>query len=153
MKNYHGEQTSFVWWCIRSVISGTVATLSIVFFVWGFLIYEQDFSPQELSNGVLRGVAAIIMFTPVLIGWHSFLYFISYYFLRHSKKIVDISQILKGLGLLFLGYVMSSVVFLSFQSLDLTIFTTLILSFVFMLFPLILGFITTNWIERVLSKY
>ncbi|OBY73668.1 hypothetical protein [Acinetobacter gyllenbergii] len=152
MKNYYGENISFGWWCIRSIISATVATISMVIFVWSFLIYGQHFSSETLSNGAIRGVGAIIMFTPILIGWHSFLYFISYYFLRRPKKIVETPQLLKGLGLLFFGYVMSSIVFLNFHSLDLTLFTTLILSFVFMLFPLVLGFITTNGIEKFLDK-
>ena len=144
MENYHGEQTSFIWWCIRSVISGTVATLSIVFFVWGFLIYEQTFSPQELSNGVLRGVAAIIMFTPVLIGWHSFLYFISYYFLRHPKKLIDLSQLLKGVGFLLGGYVISFIVVWGLPDFNLELFMTSIFLFMVILLPLILGFIIAN---------
>lgn len=144
MKNYYGEQTSFVWWCIRPVISGTVATLSIVFFVWGFLIYEQTFSPQELSNGVLRGVAAIIMFTPVLIGWHSFLYFISYYFLRQPKKLIDLSQLLKGVGFLLGGYVISFIVVWGLPDFNLELFMTSIFLFMVILLPLILGFIIAN---------
>ena len=153
MRNYHSESVSFVWWCIRSIVSGIVATLSIVIFVLGFVIYGQYFSTEILSDGVIRAIGAFIMLTPIWIGWHSFLYFISYYFLRQPKKIVDISQLVKGIALLFLGYVMSSGIFLSFQNLDLTQFMTLIFSFVFMLFPLMLGFITTNWIEKLLGKY
>lgn len=144
MKNYHGEQTSFVWWCIRSVISGTVATLSIVFFVWGFLIYELTFSPQEVSNGFVRGVAAIIMFTPVLIGWHSFLYFIGYYFLPHPKKLIDISQLLKGVGFLSGGYIISFIVVYGLPDFDLELFMTSIFLFMVILVPLILGFIIAN---------
>ena len=65
--------------------------------VWGFLIYEQYFPSETLSNGEIRGIGAIIMFTPILIGWHSFLYFVIGYFLTKPKKVIDKSQILRAL--------------------------------------------------------
>ncbi|QER40374.1 hypothetical protein SDC64_12355 [Acinetobacter haemolyticus] len=148
MKNYYGEDFSFVWWCIRSIISGTVATLCIVIFVWGFLIYEQEFSPQEVSNGFVRGVAAIIMLTPVLIGWHSFLYFISYYFLRHPKKLIDISQLLKGVVFLIGGYVISFIVLWGLPDFNLELFMTSIFLFMVISVPLILGFIIANIFKK-----
>ncbi|EPG36786.1 hypothetical protein F907_02483 [Acinetobacter colistiniresistens] len=149
MKNYYSEDISFIWWCIRSIISGSVATISIVICVWGFLIYEQYFPSETLSNGEIRGIGAIIMFTPILIGWHSFLYFVIGYFLPKPKKVIDKSQILRALVFLFIGYLVSSILLLGFQ---LELLITLISAYIFMLIPLLLGVITANSIEKFLDK-
>lgn len=144
MKNYYGEVLGFWRWLIRSIISGTVATISIVMLVWGFLIYEEEFSSQEMSNGFLRGVAAIIMLTPVLIGWHSVLYSICYYLLPQPKKIIDIPQLLKGLGILLGGYAITFIVLWGLPSLNLESFMTSVFLFTVMSVPFTLGFIVAN---------
>ena len=149
MKNYYSEDISFIWWCIRSIISGSVATISLVICAWGFLIYEQYFPSETLSNGTIRGIGAIIMFTPILIGWHSFLYFVIGCFLPKPKKVIDNLQIFRALVFLFIGYLVSSILLLGFQ---LELLITLISAYIFMLIPLLLGVIAANSVEKFLDK-
>lgn len=148
-KNYYGETLVFERWFVRSIISGVVATVSIIILAWCFLIYEQEFSSQNVSNGVLRGIATIIMLSPILIGTLSFIYLICYYFLPQPKKIIDISQLFRGLGLILVGCIVSFMIVLGEKSFQFEIFITLIFAYVFMLFPLLLGFIAANGFEKL----
>ena len=148
-KNYYGETLVFERWFVRSIISGVVATVSIIILAWCFLIYEQEFSSQNVSNGVLRGIATIIMLSPILIGTLSFIYLICYYFLPQPKKIIDISQLFRGLGLILVGYIVSFMIVLGEKSFQFELFITLIFAYVFMLVPLLLGFIAANGFEKL----
>lgn len=148
-KNYCGETLIFERWFICSIISGIVATATIIILAWCFLIYEQEFSSQNVSNGVLRGIATIIMLSPILIGSLSFIYLICYYFLPQPKKIIDLYQLLRGLGLILVGYILSIMIILGRKSFQFELFITLIFAYIFMLVPLLLGFIAANIFEKL----
>ncbi len=105
-------------------------------------------SPDEISDGYIRAIGAMLMMYPILVLVHTIFFLISYYFTTLPKKIIEKNRIFKILGILYLCYFLTFL-FLQFQNiiqLGLEAITMLFIPFLLMMIPLVIAILVRDLI-------
>lgn len=145
MKNFQGEYLGFWCWLVGAIVSGVIAPTIILLLAWIDIGFS---SPDEISDGYIRAIGAMLMMYPILVLVHTIFFLISYYFTTLPKKIIEKNRIFKILGILYLCYFLTFL-FLQFQNiiqLGLEAITMLFIPFLLMMIPLVIAILVRDLI-------